>query len=82
MNDMSLFFRNKTRTEALNIAVRKGDKEQVQNYIASIFKDNDIKSELMKLMIENPQEKLSFYSQNSFKKKNEDGTFSTYKIPR
>ena len=81
MNDMSLFFRNKTRTEALNIAVRKGDKEQVQNYMASIFKDNDVKSELMKLMIENPKEKLSFYSQNSFKKKNEDGTFSTYKIP-
>ena len=75
------FYNNKSKAEGLNEAIKTSNTKQIQVYTAERFSNIRVQNEIVKLLANNPEEKLNLYSVDTFRKKKEDGTYEEYKIP-
>lgn len=75
------FFTSTSAAVGLATAVKNNDRAQINIYVSDQYDNLRVQTEITNLLAKNPDAKLSIYNVDSFKTKNEDGTYTKHSIP-
>ena len=78
--ELDMLFNNKTRSVAYYDAIKAGDREEINGYVADRFDNLNVQNEIVRLNMENNTVKI--YDVTYFKSMDEDGKYQEFSIPQ
>lgn len=71
-----------SKAEAFKDAIESGNEVKMQSYVDDMFNSLIIQREFVRLLAQDEGYKINLRDVETFKKQNEDGTYTTYDIPK